>query len=74
MIAKWDNLGAGYKEQDSAISKYSAKACKAQVDAFLKQYQAIEGLQENLPAVLIKARGDGVAMRGRGLNEPSGYL
>ena len=60
MIAKWDNLGAGYKEQDSAISKYSAKACKAQVDAFLKQYQAIEGLQENLPAALIKARGDGV--------------
>ncbi len=60
MAEKWGNHEAGYKELESAISKYSAKAVKAQVDAFLKEYQGIEAIQEKLPAALVKARADGV--------------
>ena len=60
MAAKWGNHEGGYKDLEPAISKYSAKAVKSQVDAFLKEYKGIEDFQDKLPAALVKARADGV--------------
>ncbi len=50
MAAKWGNHEAGYRELEPAISKYSAKAVKAQVAAFLQEYKGVEDFQDKLPA------------------------
>jgi hypothetical protein len=60
MAAKWGNHAQGYKDLESAIKTYSARALKGQVDEFLKQFKVVDGLQDKLPAALVKAREDGV--------------
>ena len=60
MAAKWGNHEKDYKDLESSISKHSAKMLKAQVGAFLDEYKKCEELEGKLPAMLAKARSDGV--------------
>lgn len=60
MAVKWANHDAAYSKLQSAIKDFSAKACGAQIEAFLKEYRACEALEEKLGHALVKARSNGI--------------
>ena len=60
MATKWANHEAEYSKLLPVIKLYSAKACAAQLDTFVKHYKTCQGLEEKLGFALVKARSNGV--------------